>query len=88
MLHAEKLANVCNNGIVGLYEGEEAVCDRLASLAAEQEALQSIDPLFAELAEAVHQAQFSLEDVAVRLRNYAGQIVFDPERQAERNNFV
>jgi len=83
MLHAEKLANVCNNGIVGLYEGEEAVCDRLASLAAEQEALQSIDPLFAELAEAVHQAQFSLEDVAVRLRNYAGQIVFDPERQAE-----
>ncbi len=83
LLHAEKLANACSGGITELYEGEAAVCDRLSSLASEQESLQEVDPLFAELAEAVRQAQFNLEDVASRLRDYAGHIVFDPQRQAE-----
>ncbi len=83
LLHAEKLATACGNGVASLYEGEEAVCDRLASLASEQETLQAIDPLFGDLAEAVRQAQYGLEDVAARLRDYVGQLVFDPQRQAE-----
>ena len=83
LLHAEKLANACSTGINEIYEGEAAICDRLASIIQEQEALQEVDPLFGELAEAVRQAQFGLEDVAARLRDYSGQIVFDPQRQAE-----
>jgi DNA repair protein RecN (Recombination protein N) len=83
LLHAEKLASACSVGIAELYEGEAAVCDRLSSLASEQESLQEVDPLFSELAEAVRQAQFNLEDVASRLRDYVGHIVFDPQRQSE-----
>lgn len=81
--HAEKLANACSTGVAELYEGEVSICDRLATLVSEQEALQEVAPLFAELAEATRQAQFGLEDVATRLRDYAGQIVSDPQRQSE-----
>lgn len=83
LLNAEKLADVCNGGYADLYEGEGAVCERLALLASDQEHLVSVEPLFAELAEAVRQAQYSLEDVAARLRDYAGKVVFDPQRQDE-----
>ncbi|PLY03879.1 MAG: DNA repair protein RecN, partial [Desulfuromonas sp.] len=81
--NAEKLATVCASGVSELYEGEAAICDRIASLATEQDGLRNVDPMFVELAEALRQAQFGLEDVASRLRDYAGQIVFDPQRQAE-----
>ncbi len=83
LLIAEKLADICNSGYADLYEGEGAVCERLALLASDQEHLVSVDPLFADLAEAVRQAQYGLEDVAARLRDYAGHVVFDPQRQDE-----
>jgi len=81
--NSEKLATACSVGVTEIYESETAICDRLATLAAEQDVLHDVDPLFAELAEAIRQAQFGLEDVASRLRDYAGQIVFDPQRLAE-----
>jgi DNA repair protein RecN (Recombination protein N) len=83
LLNAGRLAEVCNGGYTDLYEGEGAVCERLALLATDQENLVGVDPAFAELAEAVRQAQYSLEDVAARLRDYAGKVVFDPQRQNE-----
>jgi DNA repair protein RecN (Recombination protein N) len=83
LLNAGKLAEVCNGGYADLYEGEGAVCERLALLATDQENLVNVDPAFADLAEAVRQAQYGLEDVATQLRDYAGHVVFDPQRQNE-----
>ncbi len=81
--HAGRLAEVCAGGYTELYADEEAICGRLAILSAGQEALSSVDPVFAELAEAVRQAQFGLEEVATRLRRYGDDVVFDPQRQSE-----
>ncbi|MBE0501158.1 MAG: DNA repair protein RecN [Desulfuromonadales bacterium] len=81
LLNAGQLAEVCNSGYAQLYEDEGAICERLALLATEQESLVRVDPVFAEMAELVRQAQYGLEDVASRLRDYVGQVIFDPERQ-------
>ena len=83
LLNAGKLAEACNGGYSELYDGEGAVCDRLSQLATTQESLAGVDSVFVELAEAVRQAQYGLEDVATRLRDYAGNVVFDPQRQNE-----
>jgi len=83
LLHAGRLAEVCAGGYAELYDGEEAICGRLATLAASQDALATIDPVFAELSAAVCQAQYNLEDVANRLRRYGDDVVFDPQRQSE-----
>ena len=83
LLNAGKLAEACNGCYAELYDGEGAVCDRLSLLATTQETLSGVDPVFVELAEAVRQAQYGLEDVATRLRDYAGSVVFDPQRQNE-----
>lgn len=83
LLNAGKLAEACNGGYAELYDGEAAVCDRLSALASSQEGLAGVDPIFSEIAEAVRQAQYGLEDVATRLRDYAGGVVFDPQRQNE-----
>ena len=81
--YAEKLAGTCSQSVTDIYEGDAAICDRLATLAADQEALQEVEPLFAETAESVRQAQYLLEDAATRLRDYSGQLVFDQQRQEE-----
>ncbi len=83
LLNAGKLAEACNGGYADLYEGEGAICERLSLLATTQENLADIDPVFVEMAEAVRQAQYGLEDVATRLRDHAGSVVFDPQRQNE-----
>ena len=83
LLNAGKLAEACNGGYADLYDGDGAVCERLSLLAASQENLSDVDPIFVQLAEAVRQAQYSLEDVAARLRDHAGNVVFDPQRQNE-----
>jgi len=81
--HAGRLAEVCGGGYAELYDDEAAICGRLAALADAQDALAQVDPLFAELAAAVRQAQYSLEDIATRLRQYGEEVVFDPQRQQE-----
>ncbi len=83
LLNAGKLAEACNGGYADLYEGEGAICERLSLLATTQENLADVDPVFVELAEAVRQAQYGLEDVAARLRDHAGSVVFDQQRQNE-----
>ena len=83
LLNAGKFAEVCSGGYAALYDGEGAVCERLALLATGQENLAAVDPVFTELAEAVRQAQYGLEDVATRLRDYADGVIFDPQRQNE-----
>ena len=50
------------------------------------EGLANIDPTLGGLAETLHQALYSLEDVANQLRSHLGHIRFEPGRQ--RNNFV
>ncbi len=81
--NAERLAAAANNGYESLYAADGAICARLGRLAAELEGLANIDPTLGGLAETLHQALYSLEDVANQLRSHLGHIRFEPGRQDE-----
>jgi len=79
--HAEKLSQATEGGYQQLYGSEGAVCEKLQQVSTALAALDQVDPGLGELAEIVSNCQFSLEDVAVQLRDYAGRISFEPGRQ-------
>jgi DNA repair protein RecN (Recombination protein N) len=79
--HGEKLSQATEGGYQQLYGSEGAVCETLQQVSAALAALDQVDPKLGELAEIVSNCQFSLEDVAVQLRDYAGRISFEPGRQ-------
>ena len=81
--HAEKLTAATSGGYEILYAGQAAVCGQLGEVADQLEALQQIDPQLAPLAETVRTSLYSLEDVAVELRNYAEKLDFEPQRQEQ-----
>jgi len=83
LLHAEKLAAATGGGYDALYGEDGAVCERLEGLASGLENLTNIDPALGHLAETLRSALFSLEDVALQLRDYAGKVSFEPGRQNE-----
>jgi len=79
--HGEKLSQATEGGYQQLYGYEGAVCEKLQQVSTALTALDHVDPGLGELAEIVSNCQFSLEDVAVQLRDYAGRISFEPGRQ-------
>jgi len=81
--HAERLAAASEGGYQVLYAENAAVCEKLGQVADDLEQLQKIDPELARLAEILRSALYSLEDVAVQLRDYAGKLSFEPDRQQE-----
>lgn len=83
LLHAEKLTAATAGGYQSLYDGQDAVCEQLGSLADQLESLQQIDPQLGELAETVRSSLYSLEDVAGELRSYAEKLDFEPQRQQQ-----
>lgn len=81
--HAEKLSNATQGAADRLYEGEDAVCDRLARVSADLESAAAIDQALAPLARAVDAARSELADAARALSRYAGGIESNPERLSE-----
>jgi len=81
--NGERLTRAANNGYEAFYGGAGAVSERLDAVAAELEKLQNIDPMLGQLAEEVRGALYTVEDVAFKLREYAGRVAFDPDRQQE-----
>ncbi|MBE0598713.1 MAG: DNA repair protein RecN, partial [Desulfuromonadales bacterium] len=79
--HASRLAAIAEEGFEDLYGGEGTVCERLARLAGNLEAMAGIEPLFGSWQEAVRSALYALEDVARELRSYGDRIAYDPQRQ-------
>jgi DNA repair protein RecN (Recombination protein N) len=81
--NVERLAAATQGGFDILYGAEGAVCERLEGVAADLEALAEVDPVLGQLAETTRTSLYALEDVATRLRDYAGRIAFEPGRQDE-----
>ncbi len=83
LLNAEKLQAATRGGYETLYDGQFAVCDQLAAVVTQLEALQDIDPAFTPLVETLHSNIYALEDVAATLRDYAEKLDFEPTRQEQ-----
>ena len=81
--HAEKLTNATQGAADRLYEGEDAVCDRLARVSSELDAAAAIDPSLAPLARTVESARSELADAARGLARYASGIESNPSRLSE-----
>ncbi|WP_432823415.1 DNA repair protein RecN [Trichloromonas sp.] len=83
LLHAERLAAATGGGYDILYGEDGAVCERLEALAGSLENLTNIDPALGPLAECLRSSLYSLEDVALQLRDRAQKVSFEPGRQNE-----
>jgi DNA repair protein RecN (Recombination protein N) len=81
--NAEQLAAATGGGFDKLYGDEGAVCEILETVASSLEEMAGIDAKLGSLAEAVRASLYSLEDVAGELRDYAGQLAFEPHRQEQ-----
>jgi len=78
--HAERLQQACHDAEVTLYSGESAMTSALARIATQLKELTRIDEALGEPAELIDTARVQLEDAALRLRDHADRIHFDPER--------
>ncbi len=83
LLNAEKLLSATRGGYEILYEGPQAVCDRVAGIIAKLEPLRDIDPAFVPVLESLNGSLYALEDVAGVLRDYADKLDFEPSRQEQ-----
>ncbi|BCA80284.1 DNA repair protein RecN [Desulfuromonas sp. AOP6] len=79
--HAEKVVAATEGGHELLYDMEGSVCEKLGLLADQLEGLREVDPRLGTLGEAVRNAFYGLEDVALQLREHAGQGGYEEGRQ-------
>ncbi|HRG99062.1 MAG TPA: DNA repair protein RecN, partial [Polyangiaceae bacterium] len=66
-----------------LYDGDEAICDRLGRIVSDLEQAASLDPSLAPVARAVDAALAELSDAARQVSRYAESVEENPERLAE-----
>ena len=81
--HAEKLTLASAGGYEMLYGGEQAVCELVGELGGQLADLRTIDPTLGGLADNLRESLYSLEDVAMQLRDYADKLEFEPQRQEQ-----
>ncbi len=81
--HAERLQAATRRAAERLYEGEGAICDELARLAAEIDQAASVDGSLLPHARVVESARAELADTARALARYAEAVEASPERLAE-----
>jgi DNA repair protein RecN (Recombination protein N) len=81
--HAERLQTATRGAADKLYEGEAAICDELARLSADLDAMAAIDGSLAAYARVVEAARGELADAARALARYAEGVEASPERLAE-----
>ena len=81
--HAEKLTMASVGGYEMLYGGERAVCELVGGLADQLGDLRAIDPMLGDLADGLRGSLYTLEDIAMQLRDYAETLEFEPQRQEQ-----
>jgi DNA repair protein RecN (Recombination protein N) len=81
--HAEKLRGATERACDRLYEGDGAICDELARIAAELEQMAALDGSLSAMAQGVESSRSQLADVARALARYADSVEINPERLAE-----
>jgi len=83
MQNSERLVRIAERGYETFYAAEGAISEQLDTIAGELEKLCDIDAFLAGPAEEIRSALYIIEDVAFKLREYAGRVAFDPVRQSE-----
>ncbi|MCL2450178.1 MAG: DNA repair protein RecN, partial [Polyangiaceae bacterium] len=81
--HAERLQTSTRHAADRLYEGEGAICDELARLSADLDAMAAIDGSLAPHARVVESARSELADAARAFARYADGVEASPDRLAE-----
>ena len=81
--HASRLVDATRRASERLYEGEGAICDELARLAADLDGAAAIDGSLAGLARAIEEARAQLSDAARALGRYAEGVESNPARLVE-----
>lgn len=81
--HAERLVVATRGAAERLYDGDEAICDRLGRIVSDLEQAASLDPSLAPVARAVDAALAELSDAARQVSRYAESVEENPERLAE-----
>jgi DNA repair protein RecN (Recombination protein N) len=87
--HADRLQAATRRAAERLYEGEAAICDELARVAADVDQAAAIDGSLAPYARVVESARAELSDAARALGRYADGVEASPERltQVEERAF-
>jgi DNA repair protein RecN (Recombination protein N) len=86
LANAEQLKDWADQAFAALYEGAEeqrSVVDLLQEAARALAGLSRLDPSTDSLRETAESTGFQLEDLADTIRQYRGQIEFNPRRQAQ-----
>lgn len=83
LIHAEKLTLASRGGYESLYAGDQAVCEVVGEVADQLTDLRDIDPVLGTLGHTLRESLYTLEDVAMQLRDYSGKLEFEPERQQQ-----
>ena len=86
LTHAEKILQLGTNAYAELYESDESVLSRLASVRRCLEELGEIDVRIRPLLEALEAGIMSMTDVANELRGYGDSVEFSPARLAQVEN--
>jgi DNA repair protein RecN (Recombination protein N) len=81
--HASKLSEATRRAAERLYEGENAICDELARLGADIDAVAQFDASLAPLARTLDSSRSELADAARALSRYAEGVESNPARLAE-----
>ena len=86
LTHAENLLQLSRGAYVELYESDESILSRLASIRRQVAQLTEIDPRNSNLLDMLNSAMASLTDVAETLRSYTKDIDFSPAKLGEIEN--
>jgi DNA repair protein RecN (Recombination protein N) len=81
--NAERLSAATGGGYDVLYGDEDALCGRLATVAANLETLAGVDPALGPIAETLRSSQYTLEDAADQLRTAGERSTFESGRQEQ-----
>jgi DNA repair protein RecN (Recombination protein N) len=80
--HADRILDVARRGAVRLEEGEGAIADELARIAADVRAVSAFDPSLAPVADALDGARAEVVEAARTLGRHAESVEADPGRLA------
>ncbi len=81
--HASKLSEATRRAAERLYEGESAICDELARLGSDLDAVTQFDASLGPIARTLESSRSELADAARALSRYAEGVESNPTRLAE-----
>ncbi len=84
--NAKELSEHARNAHDILYAGEYSVLERLSGAIRDVKEIREIDASLAVSTDDLDAVYFSLEEIALALRDYTHRIVYDPERLEEIDN--